>query len=290
MIDERSEQFDLALQAMLDGGESGGEFRELLEVCARLREMPQTERKPMTASKTVTPTIFTTQPDALLDFIEAAFDGRVTGNRAPGGGFHGGARLGTSMLRVSGGAMAEGREVRASLHYFVDDVDAAYRRAIAAGAKVMMGEVGEPTDRPYGERSAFVEDPFGNQWFLGKHLGPDGPSAGELRSHLYPKDARGLIGFLEQSFGAERVAVHEHEGRVMHAQVKIGDSVIEMGEGDGFPQAISLYVEDPDAAYERALAAGATSILVPTDQPHGERVAAVVDPFGNRWYAARRLV
>ncbi|MEO5925847.1 MAG: VOC family protein [Bryobacteraceae bacterium] len=240
---------------------------------------------------TATPTIFTTQPDALLDFVEAAFGARATHrNHAPGGGFHGGAQVGSSMLRVNGGAMAAGREVRASLHYFVDDVDEAYRRAIAAGAKVMMGEVGEPADRPYGERSAFVDDPFGNQWFLGKYLGPDGAATGELRSHLYPKSARGLISFLEKTFGAQSLAVHANEGRVMHAQVKIGDSVIEMGEGDGFPQAVSLYLEDPDGAYERALALGATSISAPADQPHGERTAAFVDPFGNRWYAARRLV
>ena len=136
---------------------------------------------------------------------------------------------------VGGGDMAKGREVRASLHYFVDDVDAAYRQAIAAGGKVMMGEMGEPADRPYGERSAFVEDPFGNQWFLSKRFGPDGQRTGELTPYLYPESARRLIAFLEEVFGAEALGVYEHEGRVMHASVKLGDSLVEMGEARALP-------------------------------------------------------
>jgi len=66
---------------------------------------------------------------------------------------------------------------------------------------------------------------------------------------------------------------------------------VEMG-GDGaitFPQALWLYVEDPDAAYRQALAAGATSLSEPADQ-HGERTAGIEDPYGNRWYARRRLI
>ncbi|MBK5295018.1 MAG: VOC family protein [Acidobacteriia bacterium] len=310
MTGHQAEQFDQAVQAMLDGrGEQPAEFRELLEVCARLRDLPRFEfqlslekalerMNPMTATtpyrregfKTVTPFILVPQPDKLLDFLEAAFGAQVTHRGpAPNGGFHGEARLGQAMLMVGGGDMAVGRELRASLHYFVDDVDAAYRRAIAAGAKVFMGEAGEPADRPYGERSAFVEDPFGNQWFLARHLGPEGERPGEMTPYLYPESARGLIAFLEKAFGAEGLGVYEHEGRVMHA-VRLGDSLVEMGEGPPFgPQALSLYVEDPDAMYERALAAGATSLWEPKDQPYGERTAGVRDPFGNQWFPGRRI-
>jgi uncharacterized glyoxalase superfamily protein PhnB len=238
----------------------------------------------------VTPFLFIPKPDQLLDFLQAAFGAQVTHRGpAPHGGFHGEARLGQAMLMVGGGEMAVGREMRTALHYFVDDVDAAYRQAIAAGAQVM-GEIGEPADRPYGERSAFVEDPFGNHWYIAKRFGPEGQRPGELTPYLHPESARGLIAFLAEAFGAEALGVYEHEGRVMHAAVKLGDSLVEMGEGSPFaPQALSIYVEDPDAAYQRALAAGATSLWEPNDQPYGERTAGVRDPFGNQWYPGRRL-
>jgi uncharacterized glyoxalase superfamily protein PhnB len=238
----------------------------------------------------VTPFIFVSQPDKLLDFLETAFGAQVTHRGpAPNKGFHGEARLGQAMLMVGGGDMAVGREMRASLHYFVDDVDAAYQQAIAAGAKVM-GAIGEPADRPYGERSAFVVDPFANQWFLAERLGPGAERSGELIPYLHPEKVRDLIAFLEKAFGAEGLEIHEHGGRVMNAVVRLGDSLLEMGEGAPFgPQALSLYVEDPDAVYQRALAAGATSLWEPKDQPYGERTAGVRDPFGNQWFPGRTL-
>jgi uncharacterized glyoxalase superfamily protein PhnB len=281
-------------------------------VCERLRDLPRMEfhaglKKTLERSttmpatipyrregfKTVTPFIFVRQPDKFLDFLEAAFGAQVTHRGPAPSGYHGEVRVGQSMLMVGGGEMAKGREMLASLHYFVDDVDAVYRQAIAAGATVM-GAGGEPRDQPYGERSAFVVDPFGNQWFPAKQLQPDGggitATSGEVRPYLHPESARALIAFLEKAFDAEVLAVYEHEGRVMHAAVKLGDSVVEMGEGASFaPQAISLYVEDPDEMYGRALAAGATSVWEPNDQPYGERTAGVRDLFGNQWYPGRRL-
>ena len=311
MTEDRAEQFDRALQALLGGGHAPhSEFHDLLDVCARLRDMPRAEfqanlkktlerKDPMTAAtastrregfRTVTPFIYIPQPDRFLDFLEAALGAQVTMRSTGHGEYHGEARLGQAMLMVGGGDKAAGREMRASLHYFVDDVDAAYERAIAAGGKVMMGEAGKPADRPYGERSAFVEDPFGNQWFLAKHLGQEAQRTGELMPYLYPESARGLITFLEKAFGAEALGVYEHEGRVMHASVRLGDSLVEMGEAaERLPQAISLYVEDTDEAYRRALEAGATSLWEPADQHYGERTAGVQDPFGNQWFPGRKI-
>jgi len=83
------------------------------------------------------------------------------------------------------------------------------------------------------------------------------------------------------------------EGYVYHAKVRIGDSIVEMGEArdpsQPMPTAIYLYVEDVDAMYERAVKAGATSVLPPTDQPYGDRNAWVNDPFGNVWYLATTI-
>jgi len=71
----------------------------------------------------------------------------------------------------------------------------------------------------------------------------------------------------------------------MHAEIRVGDSVIEMGEAHGefepIPAMFYLYVPNADALYRRALAAGAKSLHEPTDQPYGVRDCAFRDPAGN---------
>jgi uncharacterized glyoxalase superfamily protein PhnB len=79
----------------------------------------------------------------------------------------------------------------------------------------------------------------------------------------------------------------------MHAEVRMGDSAIEMGDAGGTWEPIAapvhIYVDDVDEAYRRALAAGATSLYAPTDQPYGDREAGLVDPRGVEWFLAKRL-
>ncbi|MEO8100693.1 MAG: VOC family protein [Acidobacteriota bacterium] len=253
--------------------------------------MTATATNPRVGFKTVTPFIIVRDADKLVAFLETAFDAQVVQRgEFPEGGTFGEVRVGEAMIRFAGGAAADYGERRAGLHYFVDDVDGAYRRAIAAGAKVLAGEVGEPADRPYGERSAFLEDPCGNTWFLAKHLGPDGERTGELTPHLNPRNARGLISFLEKAFGAQGLQVVEHGGTVMHAAVKLGDSLIEMGEGEPFaPQALFVQVEDVEAAYKQAVAAGATLLRPAEVDSFGQTSAIVEDEFGNRWFPARMV-
>jgi PhnB protein len=80
------------------------------------------------------------------------------------------------------------------------------------------------------------------------------------------------------------------DGTVGHAEVRIGGSPVMMGEARGpwpaMPCAIYLYVNDTDAVYRRALAAGATSLMEPADQFYGDRNAGVKDPCGNFWWIA----
>jgi uncharacterized glyoxalase superfamily protein PhnB len=180
-----------------------------------------------------------------------------------------------------------GRERIGAFHVFVPDCDAAYGRAIAAGAASM----GEPADRPYGERSGFVMDFAGNYWYIAtrfaSNVAPEG--LGTVVPFLHPQKARVFIDFLKRAFGAEEMVVIEHSGRVMHAAVRIGDAVLEMGEpheSESLPSRFFLYVEDCDAWYRRAVAAGATSLQEPTDQPYGHRTAVVQDPFGYEWVPA----
>jgi uncharacterized glyoxalase superfamily protein PhnB len=112
--------------------------------------------------------------------------------------------------------------------------------------------------------------------------------------YFHPVGAPKFINFLENAFGAEVLERHQsNEGFVYHAKVRLGDSIVEMGEAhDQWQQmqsAIYLYVEDVDATYKQALAAGATSALEPVDQPYGERHAWVNDEFGNVWYLSTWL-
>ncbi len=83
------------------------------------------------------------------------------------------------------------------------------------------------------------------------------------------------------------------DGSVSHAEVRIGDSVVMMGEpmdaSKSMPGMLYLYIPDVDAAYKRALAAGATSVREPTNEFYGDRSAGVKDAFGNIWYMATHV-
>jgi uncharacterized glyoxalase superfamily protein PhnB len=104
-----------------------------------------------------------------------------------------------------------------------------------------------------------------------------------------------MIDFLKTGFGAEEIISHREtpDGPVLHAKIKIGDSVLEMGEAHGpfqaMPSMLFLYVDDVDQWHRRALAGGATELQAPQDQVYGDRVSAVSDPFGNTWYLATRI-
>jgi len=102
-----------------------------------------------------------------------------------------------------------------------------------------------------------------------------------------------LIDFVTQSFRAIEHFRATGSAGGMHAEVSIGDSVVMIGGAehiDPMPTAIHLYVADVDPAYERALKAGATSLMAVADQSYGERAGAVEDVHGNRWYIATPFV
>ncbi|HEX7294427.1 MAG TPA: VOC family protein [Pyrinomonadaceae bacterium] len=241
---------------------------------------------------TITPYLTVEQPAELLEFTRKAFlateFGRTTGSA---GGMHAETKIGDSMLMIGGGVGLQQRPT--AIHLYVPDVDDAYRRAIEAGATSLM----EPADQPYGERSGAVVDPTGNRWYIATPFVPLSEIAEGLHTvtlYLHPIGAERLMGFLESAFGSVEVMRHQApDGMILHAKMRIGDSVIELGESRGdskpMPTAIYMYVEDVDAMYERALQAGGQSVLPPADQPYGDRNAWVQDPFGNIWYLATHL-
>jgi PhnB protein len=110
--------------------------------------------------------------------------------------------------------------------------------------------------------------------------------------YLIVQNVPRLLQFVTEAFGAtERIRLPRPDGSVMHAEVQIGDSIIMMGEPNGkvspMPASIFLRVDDADAAYQKALQAGGTSVSEPKDQPHAsERYGGVKDPCGNLWWPA----
>ena len=121
---------------------------------------------------------------------------------------------------------------------------------------------------------------------------PEGYHA--VTPYLVVRDVNGLIAFLQKVFDAkEGERMPRPDGSIAHAEVRIGDSTIMMGEAIGseeiMPAMLYVYLEDTDTAYQRALAAGATSLREPRDEFYGDRSAGVQDPFGNQWWLATRL-
>ena len=111
-----------------------------------------------------------------------------------------------------------------------------------------------------------------------------------ITPYLVVENVSALIQFLQKVFGAESRGDprYREDGSVKHAEMKIGNSVVMMGEPmddiGPMPTMLYLYVDDCDATYEKALAAGATSVLELANYPHGDRYGGVKDPVGNIWW------
>jgi uncharacterized glyoxalase superfamily protein PhnB len=118
---------------------------------------------------------------------------------------------------------------------------------------------------------------------------PDGYHA--VTPALVVNGAAKQIDFIKQAFaGEELFRMPGPGGKIMHAEVRIGDSILMLN--DVFEQmqataaSLFLYVTDVDAVYNRAVQAGATSSMEPADMFWGDRMGQVTDAFGNRWSIA----
>lgn len=113
--------------------------------------------------------------------------------------------------------------------------------------------------------------------------------------YLVVRGASKTIEFAKKAFGAELAfdPMLTPDGNIMHAEMKVGDSRVMIAEASEQhpPMAamLHLYVPNVDAVYERAIKAGGTSTMKPTDQFYGDRGAAVKDPTGVSWHIATHV-
>ena len=292
---------------------------ELARVAAELRELPKAEFKlslkkrleaeanMTTATKTsteknvelrkggyhtVTPYLIAEDGPALVEFVKQAFGAEeLMRGVGSAGGVHCEVIVGGDSKLLLGGGIP-GREFKGephpgAIHLYVKDVDAMYRRALEAGAT----SVREPMHQPYGDYDVSVIDPWKNEWYIGRHeaTGDKRPGLRTVTMSLHVHRADRLVEFLERAFEAERLELHQGpDGTMVYGQVKLGDTVLELAEAHGqwqpLPSTLFYVAGDVDAAYRRAMQAGAKSLYEPADTPYGMRSAGVVDPAGHTWY------
>ena len=129
---------------------------------------------------------------------------------------------------------------------------------------------------------------------------PDGYHS--VTPYLYIKGAARAIDFYKQAFGAvEVMRLASPDGKVGHAEIKIGDSHVmladefpEMGARSpqtigGTPIGLMVYLADVDKVVDRAVKAGATLERPVEDKFYGDRMGGIVDPFGHRWYISTHI-
>lgn len=312
------QQLDQAVDAMFAHAAApatGPYVAELLGIAAALRDLPdegfrsslkaEVIRKrnmtPTTERATtkdwiregfhsVTPYLHPRKASELIDFMKEAFGAEELARHAAPDGrvMHAKVRIGDSIVEMG----ELDNPAPSALHLYVEDADAVYDRALQAGATSLYSMM----DQPYGDREGGVKDPLGNNWYIGTHKGARHVPAGlhAVTPSLTTEGAARLIDFLKQAFGAEEAMVHRSpEDVIVHAKIKIGDSIVEVSEAHGawkpMPSAFHLYVPDVDSVYRRAIEAGCTSMGEPADRPYGERSGFVTDPAGNTWYIATTI-
>lgn len=221
------------------------------------------------------------------------------------------------------------------LHLYVENADAVAKAAAAAGGKITM----PVADMFWGDRYGQVVDPFGHKWSIATHkedLSPEemtkrseafgaamatgkkppkwkkGKAAASFKPEGYftvttelvlSKDWEQALTFYQEALGAEvRSKIPMPDGSLMHAEIKVGDSIImfssEMPQMDqtskspkalgSTPVSMMVYVEDADAVFAKATAGGAKEKMPMMDTFWGDRWGQVIDPEGHEWGIATR--
>ena len=281
--------------------------------------------EPTVATRTVASPRLTFKDAAkAIEFYVKAFDAReLMRFDTPMGIPHAEIMIGDSLLILSDEWPEGGRfspetlgNSPVSIVIQVPDVDRFTRHAIAAGARVERPII----DQFYGHREGTLRDPFGYLWMvftlteemsveemhrrmdkMMQQPQPEKPAVEPVPKgfltvtpYLVAENGPALLEFARQAFDAEELFQTTGSAGGLHAEVRLGDSMLMIGGGIPGREsrvtpntaALHVYVENTDGVYEKALAAGATSISAPQDQEYGERSASIKDPAGNFWYVA----
>ncbi|HEX8219607.1 MAG TPA: VOC family protein [Chloroflexia bacterium] len=124
------------------------------------------------------------------------------------------------------------------------------------------------------------------------HYKPEGYS--RVAVYIMADGAQRVIDFLKETFGAEELRRSDRpDGSIMHAEVRIDDTIVMLADGGGqfpaFPVWLHVYVPDVDVTYEKALAAGGVSVQEPAQRGDPDRRGGVKDPAGNTWWIATQV-
>ena len=128
---------------------------------------------------------------------------------------------------------------------------------------------------------------------------PDGYHS--ITPYLICKGAAKALDFYKKAFGATELMRFDMGGSIGHAEIKIGDSIVMLGDAmkemghkspktlGGTPVTLMMYVEDVDATFDRAIKAGAQTLRPVENQFWGDRMGGVTDPFGHQWFLATHV-
>jgi len=292
------------------------------------KRMPTVIQPVAAVRTTASPRLAFRDPAKAIEFYKRALGAKETFRFEVGGQIpHAVIMIGDSAINLAGEWPEGGRfsaetlgHSPVSMSVRVNDVDAFAEHAVGAGMKLVRAA----RDQFYGQRDALLEDPFGYSWSVfavkeemsieemhrrmkGETEGPEGGKMPEKKAvisvptgfrtvtpYLIAQDAPALVEFAKQAFAAGVKFQSIGSAGGLHAEVRIGDSLLMIGGGipgqefraTPTTHALHIYVENADDVYQKALAAGATSIDEPRDQEYGERSAGVKDPAGNYWYIA----
>jgi PhnB protein len=213
--------------------------------------------------------------------------------------------------RPSGASQAQVGIAPQSVTVFVGDVDAHFEKAKAAGAQILE----EPHETVYGEYQFAAKDLAGHHWLFSRHARDLNPADWgaqvsqavkiapqiSLSPMLSVRKGAEAVSFYKAAFGAEVLFCLDADGGEVVAELSIGESKFwvadESPQHQNFsPESLGggtvrmvIVVDDPDALFERAVAAGAKTVSPVENQSYGWRVGRVVDPFGHHWEIGKPL-
>jgi PhnB protein len=116
----------------------------------------------------------------------------------------------------------------------------------------------------------------------------------DVSVYIVADGAQRVIDFLKKAFDAEELRRFDTpEGKIMHGEVRVGDTVVMIADGGGnhpaFPVSLHVYMPDVDATYKKALDAGGTSVQAPVRKDDPDKRGGVKDPAGNTWWISTQV-